>query len=512
MIRSIKRSLADILGEDYVEKLLENRAFLGYDKENDRRLAYEKVDFYPEEFAKRQEELIHYAGKKVVAPFVNGKIGAATKAYQAAAECGRSGMGTYGVFRVGEDGNLYVSSKAEHYHASLGHNFPGYRLLEYARRLGITTAAHNTARGYITRLLEEELIKTAGGISEHDKEGCERIKNSKEPGVLNRVLNLETGSLATEAAVKMMLARFYRYEEKMEEPVYADRIPVFLVIGDTAGGLGANYHGTTLFTQYLRGFWPEIAEKTQGAEAFKICPVGINDVADFREKMEQYNRPPYKTAGFLHEIVLMNYGAVLLEKDYLQAAYRLCRQYDTPVLCDEIQSCMWCEGMYLFREFDLHPDFVSIGKGFPGGTYASSRLLMTEPVDCLELFGALVTNGQNEISSLAYLITMEFAKANGNHITEIGNYLHEKTEEKLGKYDCFDEVTGKGLLMAVKLKDLDMIQKFGHAIAAYGYEVSVQSYKPHCPPVAITKLPVTISRALVDSFTDAMELAVRDIL
>lgn len=28
------------------------------------------------------------------------------------------------------------------------------------------------------------------------------------PGVLNRVLNLETGSLAVEAALKMMLSRF----------------------------------------------------------------------------------------------------------------------------------------------------------------------------------------------------------------------------------------------------------------------------------------------------------------
>ena len=35
---------------------------------------------------------------------------------------------------------------------------------------------------------------------------------------------------------------------------------------------------------------------------------------------------------------MMNYGAIRLEESYLQAAYRLCRGSDTPVLCDEIQS------------------------------------------------------------------------------------------------------------------------------------------------------------------------------
>ena len=512
MITSIKRSLADLLGEEYIEKLLENRAFLGFDTEADRKLAYEKVDFYPETFAKRQDELIPLAGKTVVKPFANDMAGATTNAYRNATDFGKSGIGALGWFRIGENGELFVISKSEHYHASLGHAFPGYRLLGYANQLGIATASHNTERGYITRLLEQEIIRTANGLPRDDKEGYERIRSSKEAHVLNRVLNLETGSLATEAAFKMMLARFYQYEEKSPHPVYADRIPVFLVIGDSENGLGANYHGTTLLTQYLRGFWPELAKRCEGAELFKICPVKLNDPEDFKEKIERYNQAPYKTAGFIHEIVLMNFGAILLDREYLHTAYALCDQYDTPVLCDEIQSCMWYEDMYLFKEYGLHPDFVAIGKGFPGGTYASSKLLTTEPMDSLALFGALVTNGQNEISSLAYLITMEFAQANGRHITEIGDYLNEQATERLRKYDCFDEIEGKGLLMAVKFKDLKTVDDFGHALTKYGYELSVQSYKPNCPPAAISKMPITSSRHLVDSLIDAMEHAIQDIL
>lgn len=61
----------------------------------------------------------------------------------------------------------------------------------------------------------------------------------------------------------------------------------------------------------------------------------------------------------------MNYGGIKLHEDYLQEVYRICHEGDTPILCDEIQSCMWYEGMFLFRLYGLNPDFVAIGKGFP---------------------------------------------------------------------------------------------------------------------------------------------------
>ena len=61
-----------------------------------------------------------------------------------------------------------------------------------------------------------------------------------------------------EAALKLVLARFYRFENGHEAPAYEGRIPVILVIGDYEGGTGANYHGTTALTQVMRGLWPEL--------------------------------------------------------------------------------------------------------------------------------------------------------------------------------------------------------------------------------------------------------------
>ena len=81
--------------------------------------------------------------------------------------------------------------------------------------------------------------------------------------------------------------------------------------------------------------------------------------------------------------------------------------------------------LFLFRKYGLQPDFVSIGKGFPGGLYPASRLLVSGAFDCLSQFGALVTNGQEELASLAYLVTMEFVSHNGAHIEAVGKTYHD---------------------------------------------------------------------------------------
>lgn len=87
------------------------------------------------------------------------------------------------------------------------------------------------------------------------------LLQARQPGVLNRVLNLETGSLAVEAALKMMLSRFDTLDGSA--PAYPDRIPVFLVMADNDGGVTAGYHGTTILAQILRGLWPSLAENAK---------------------------------------------------------------------------------------------------------------------------------------------------------------------------------------------------------------------------------------------------------
>ena len=510
-IKSPRLSLSDLLGPSYVRAVCEARAFLdGEDSRELLALAEEKVDFYPPSFATRAEELLGLVGKKVTGALEHSASGATTAAFVKATRTAMAPLGGLGCIRIGEDGRAYLASKSEHYHASLGHAFPGYRLLEIAHRLGLTNATHNNTRGHVTRVLEEELVRVANGIARGDRPALDRAIASWEPGVLNRVINLETGSLAVEAALKMMLARFYRLDATFPAPPYAGKMPVFLVMADVNGGPQANYHGTTALTQLLRGLWPELASGMERAGLYALRPVRINDAEHFRKTLEENDRGASKVAGFFHEIVLMNYGAIRLDAAYLAKAYELCRGHDVPVIVDEIQSCIWSPELFLFREYGLRPDFVSVGKGFPGGEYPASRIIGSAPLDNLNQFGALVTNGQEELASLAYLVTMEFAQANAAHTLEVGTHYETELRSLAARYPArVERVEGLRHLSSVFFHSTEDTVRFVSKLNEAGIDISAHTYKANCPPSALTKLPLVATHAVVELVIRRVDEALR---
>jgi acetylornithine/succinyldiaminopimelate/putrescine aminotransferase len=507
-MNTIKRSLKQLLGEEYIEAVVDGAVLL-LDIERDaaQSLADKEIDFFPDSFADKMDSLLDKVGEQITPGLAKKYPGAPTKSFSSATSLGASPLSGIGYLRLGQDGRLYLTTKSEHYHAPLGHNFPGYKLIDNARALGITNATHNNTRGYITRLLERELVRTVNGVVAGNETAVDKILASHEPHVLNRVINLETGSLACEAGIKMMLARFYELEDTGATPKYNGRTPVLFVMEDHRGGSGANYHGTTIFAQMLRGLWPKIYARMEDDGIFKVCHVKINDFDDFKTKFEKYNKPPYKVAGFIHEIILMNYGGIKLEKDYLKKAYELCHANDTPVMCDEIQSCMWYPGMYLFREYGLNPDFMVIGKGFPGGQYAASKIIGTYEMDNLTQFGALVTNGQEELASLAYLITMAFSQANEACIRESSTYYEDKVRALSKKYPgLIDRVDGMGYLLSIIFHKSDDVKTFTMSMNKKCIDISSQTYKKSkCQPAVLTKPPIIATEKMIDYFVDQMD-------
>jgi 4-aminobutyrate aminotransferase-like enzyme len=508
-LTNLSLSLSDLLGPEYLKAVVEARALAeGVDQGGLLALANEKVEFYPEAFRKRVDELLDSVGRKVTSGFGSSARGATTAAFIKASRLGQAPLVGYGFLRVGEDGKLYLVSKSEHYHASVGHDFPGYRLIENAKKLGIANITHNNARGHITRLLEEELVRVANGLKRGDRKSLDKALASKAPGVLNHVLNLETGSLAVEAALKMMLARFYRLQPNSPSPPYHGRVPVFLVLADHEGGRQANYHGTTILAQAMRGMWPELAAGLDHEDLFLVRPVRINDAGHFEEVLLRYETGKHKVAGFFHELILMNYGAIRLSEKFLTRAYELCRRHDVPTIVDEIQSCIWSPELFLFREYGLQPDFVSVGKGFPGGQYPASRILFGANLDNLDQFGALVTNGQEELASLSYLITMEFAQANARYIKELGEYYEKKLKGLARKYpQLIERIEGQRHLSSIFFRAEEKVVAFIKILNEAGIDISAHTYKAKCPPSALTKLPLTATPKMVDFLTGKMDAA-----
>ncbi|MDD2486037.1 MAG: aminotransferase class III-fold pyridoxal phosphate-dependent enzyme [bacterium] len=503
---TIRLSLADIVGKEYMKAVCQSHSCLsGEDWQVLLMSACRPVDWYPEGRHRRLLKHLPQVGQRLCAGTSVSAAGVTTQAFADASHCGMAPINGYGFYRMGENGCLYLLTKSEHYHAPLGHAFPGYALLDTARRLGIPNATHNNTRGHITRLLEERLLRAANGLQIDTSPALAPILDDKRLDCLNRVLNLETGSLAVEAGLKMMLARHYRVQADSPEPPYRGRTPVFLVMGNDDKGLLANYHGTTMLTQMLRGMWPDLYAGLEGLSLLRACPIRPNSIEDLEEAFARYERPPYKIAGFLHEIVMMNYGARLLSREFLQHAYSLCARHDVPVLVDEIQSCLWAPGLFLFKEYDLKPSFVALGKGFPGGEYPASRLLFSTAMDNLPQFGALVTNGQEELASLAYLITMHWALVNAEAIRRIGDNYEERLHELAARYPgIIAGIAGQRHLSGIEFHDLETARAFTNALNRSGFDISAQTYKAECPPVALTKIPLTACTTVTDFVIDRM--------
>jgi 4-aminobutyrate aminotransferase-like enzyme len=511
--RAVCASLPDVVGLPYVEAVCEARAWLsGEDAAELRRRACEPVDWYPAAWHERLLTLLPQVGQSVCRPAEGTAAGATTQAFAAASHRAMAPLTGYGFYRLGEGGRLALITKSEHYHTPLGHAFPGYALLETARRLGIPNATHNNTRGHITRLLEETLVRAANGLPAGDEGALAAALADTEGRALNRVLNLETGSLAVEAGVKMMLARFTPAQPDAPAPPYQGRTPVFLVMGNDDGGPLANYHGTTVLTQLMRGMWPELYAGLERGGLLKVCPIRPNCTADLDAAFARYEQPPFKIAGFLHEIIMMNYGARRLSREFLQHAYALCARHDVPTLVDEIQSCVWAPDLFLFREWGLQPDFVALGKGFPGGEYPASRLLLRAPLDVLPQFGALVTNGQEEIAALAYLITMRWAEVNAPVVREIGDLYEARMRELAERHPrLIAGITGQRHLLGIEFRDLDGARACVARLNALGLDISAQTYKADCPPVALTKLPVTVCPTVVDFIVQRFSEALQDL-
>ena len=507
----VSRSLADLLGHEYTNAVCTSQHYLtGNDLKDIAADAHAQVEFYPDAMQSRLAGLLDHVGAQVIdEPLQHTAAGAGSASFIAATNTAAASLSTSGYYRIGEDGRLYLITKSEHYHTPLGHAFPGYGVLDKARALGIPNATHNNTRGFIARHLEQELIRTANGLARDDKDGlADVLAKEDDLYALNRVLNLETGSLAAEAALKMILARFYRIEPEMDEPEYQGRTPVVLVIGNDDGGLQANYHGTTVLTQMMRGMWPEAHAALETGDVWKVVPIRPNRREDLDSAFAEYENGPYKIAGFFHEIIMMNYGGRRLTPEFLQYAHTLCQQHDVPTVVDEIQSCIWARDLYLFREYGLKPTCVAIGKGFPGGEYPASRILFSSVMDTMPQFGALVTNGQEEVAALAYLVTMEWAQVNCEVTAEFGLYYEERIRELASEFpSLIADVDGWRHMSTICFADLEIARAFVAELNRRGLDISAQTYKADCPPVVLTKIPLTADCRVIDFIVDTMRNA-----
>ena len=167
-----------------------------------------------------------------------------------------------------------------------------------------------------------------------------------------------------------------------------------------------------------------------------------------------------KTAAVLLETIQGGAGFILPKEDYLKKVQSQCKKVGALLILDEIQPGFGRTGKFFgFEHFDVQPDILVMGKGMGGGlpvgAFTASRTLMQVLEDHPKL-GHITTFGGNPVIAAASLATLRVLR-DSKLISEIPK--KEALFRSELKHEKIIEIRGKGLMLALLLKDPEQVNQ-----------------------------------------------------
>ncbi len=171
---------------------------------------------------------------------------------------------------------------------------------------------------------------------------------------MKKVFFSNSGAEANECAIKV--ARKYSAEKKG-----ADHYTIITLVN--------SFHGRTLTALAATGqdhFHKYFQPLTPG-----FVHVPANDIDALAQAVNTV-----KPAAVMFECVQGEGGVLPLEKEFVCAAEKLCKEQDIPLIVDEVQTGNGRSGeFYSYMHFGISPDIVSTAKGLGGGLPIGAALL-----------------------------------------------------------------------------------------------------------------------------------------
>ncbi len=382
----------------------------------------------------------------------------------------------YGTFYITEGRKLYLDATAGHYQMTWGYSHPYLtEMLTSAIKNGIAWDCHSNIPGFFVKKLSEKLViicnngKTDNGIQK-DEESLNTV-----------LLGIATGSVACSSAMKIAI-NYFRQRKKNKKKI------VFV-------SLNGNYHGTDFLMQRLRGMWDFLFDEDLFFEQ-----VEPNDMSGLKKIFRKYDG---NIAAFFFEPVMMNREAILVGKDFIQEARHLTEKVDALMIVDEIQTCCWYPEIFMYRQYEITPDILILGKGLTAGFHPLSAIVYKRKLDSLKQYDAISTNGNAPLPAFMALCCLELIEKNIKNIEKLSNYYEESLRNLSMEFpDLVISYQGKGLLSGLKLKDQKTALEFHKICLEKGIWLRVHAYyQGHS--TLLTKFALCVSRATVDFTIDS---------
>ena len=346
--------------------------------------------------------------------------------------------------RVWDDkGQEYLDLYGGHAVISIGHSHPHYieKVNDQLNRLGFYSNS-------VVNTLQVELAERLGRLSGYDdyqlfliNSGAEANENALK---LASFTNGRTRVLAAEKAFhgRTSLAVEATDNPKIIAPINANRHVTYLPLNDLAA-------------------WEQELAKGDVCAVILECIQGVG-------------------------------GIRLATAEFAQGLQRLCKQYGTVLVCDEIQCGYGRSGKFFAHQWlDIRPDIVTMAKGIANGFPMGGVLIAP---DFKPVYGQLGTTfGGNHLACAAALAVLDVFEQ--EHLVEnaheVGQYLIDRLKGLSSPHIL--DVRGRGMMIGV---DLDIPHR----------EVRQPLiYKEHCftgcagthvlrllPPLCLTKAEVDL--------------------
>jgi LysW-gamma-L-lysine/LysW-L-ornithine aminotransferase len=261
----------------------------------------------------------------------------------------------------------------------------------------------------------------------------------KAGGKLKKVYFANSGAEAVEAAIKFAL-------------LYSDRKGIISMEG--------GFHGKTLAAlsvtnnkKYRNGLTSSLMD---------ISFAKFNDIESLRSLITD------QIAAVILEPIQGESGIIIPDDNYLAQVYALCKETNTLLILDEIQTGAGRTGTFLASqgmssdENIVQPDLVCLGKGIAGGI--PSGVVLMSKVVATNVAKAMQTStfGGNPLSCAGIKTVLELlSDAQLESVRDLGEYFINKLRNI--DSDLLVEVRGKGLMIGVEIDskkvDRDQILK-----------------------------------------------------
>ncbi|MEN8789495.1 MAG: aminotransferase class III-fold pyridoxal phosphate-dependent enzyme [Flavobacteriaceae bacterium] len=247
------------------------------------------------------------------------------------------------------------------------------------------------------------------------------------------------------------------------------------------------YHGNTMGSLSL------MSHEEQKAPFRPLLPdvrfIDFNVIAD----LEKINK---STAAVVLETIQGGAGFILPASDYLREVQKKCKENGALLILDEIQPGFGRTGKFFaFEHYGILPDILVMGKsmasGLPVGAFTSSRNIMLS-LSQNPALGHITTFGGNAVVAAAALATLQ--ELQESDLIALTLEKEQQFRQRL-RHPLIEELRGKGLMLAMILKDAETANRLVMACASKGLVLFWLLFEKRAVRISP---PLTISREEID--------------